>query len=212
MAMSSHAVSVILLAATGFASAGRIDLTVYENDDGADTTGLDLWVDVVDAGPFVDFVFHNESTISGFVTSVYFEDRSAADSLTAGSVFDQSSGVRFSEGATPGSPAGSIDAFGGDWAGELFDADADNPGPRWGIHVDETLTVRFELVGGASYSDVLADLQSANGMRIAQHVQGLGDSSVWTTNDVHVNPLPSAAAMGIGGLGLVMGGRRRRVR
>lgn len=184
------------------ASAGvRVDLLVYENADSADTSSLDLWVDVVNGGSFVDFVFHNDSTGPGVVANVYFEMNSL---IANGSIAGQSAGVDFDEGGSPPNPAQPAFLFGGSWGGNEFNARASSPAPHNGIGSGETLTVRFDLVG--SYGDVLAALKpgATDGFRIAQHVISVGQASVWTIN----TPTPGGAAL-LGVVGL-MGLRRRR--
>src|SRR5690606_23626652 len=53
------------------AAAERVDLVVFE---GSHFAGLDVWLDVVDRGSEVDFVFRNDSSIGSSVASVYFEN------------------------------------------------------------------------------------------------------------------------------------------
>lgn len=190
----------LLTAAAAAASADRVDLFVFENADGVDTSIVDLWVDVIDQGSNIDFVFHNDSTM-GAVTAVYFETNNL---IANGLIFGSAGTVNFAAGASPASPAGSVFAFGGSWAGNTYSADADSPGPTNGVGVGETLTVRFDLLG--SYADVLAALapSAADGFRIAEHAQAFGPYSLWTSNV----PAPGAAAfLGLAGL---LAARRRR--
>ncbi|MEZ6234140.1 MAG: PEP-CTERM sorting domain-containing protein [Phycisphaerales bacterium] len=193
-------------ACAGMAHAIRVDLGVYENASNASLSGIDLWVDVLDApGPAIDFVFHNDSTASSFITAVYFETGLAG--LSGGSIVDQSTGVSFNMGATPPNPAQPGFLFGGSWGGNLVSLDADNPSPTWGINEGglETLTVRLNASGINANGVAAAMLADPREFRIAQHVQGLenGAFSVWS-----VTPAPgSLALLGLGGLAA---GRRRR--
>lgn len=209
----------VLIAALGVApsvaSADRIDLIVFENADGADVSGLDLWVDVIDRGTHADFVFHNDSTISSFVRSVYIEGTDfAEDALDNGRVGpSQQDGVSFVEGGSPPNPAGSIKHFGGDWRGNLFASKASQSGSgKDGIDAGEQLVLQFDY-DQVSFATLISGLTSEQpGFRIAQHVQGLpGGYSVWTKNDTgeRVVPLPSAAMMSLAGMGLIAGRRRR---
>lgn len=209
----------VLIAALGVApsvaSADRIDLVVFENADGADVSGLNLWVDVIDRGTHADFVFHNDSTIASFVRSVYIEGTDfAEDALDNGRVGPtQQDGVSFVEGGSPPNPAGSIKDFGGNWQGNLFASKADNSGSgKDGIDQGEQLVLQFDY-DEMSFESLMSGLTSEQpGFRIAQHVQGLpGGSSVWTRNGTgeRVVPLPSAAMMSLAGMGLVAGRRRR---
>ncbi|MBX3322091.1 MAG: hypothetical protein KF757_03775 [Phycisphaeraceae bacterium] len=191
------------LLCVGAASAGvRVDLFVYENSDNGDVSMIDLWVDVVDSGSFVDFVFRNDSTGPATVANVYFEMNSL---LSGGSVHAQSGGVSFSTGGNPPNPAQPAFLYGGAWGGNLYRAGANPPPSFNGIDPGETLTIRFSLVG--SYADVVAALQpnATDGFRIAQHVISVNDDfSIWTIN----TPTPGGAAvLALGGLVAM---RRRR--
>lgn len=192
-------------ACAGMAHAIRVDLGVYENSNNASLSGIDLWVDVLDApGPAIDFVFHNDSTASSFITAVYFETGLAG--LSGGSIVDQSAGVAFAAPATPTNPAQPAFLWGGSWAGNLASFDANSPSPTWGINEGglETLTVRLNA-SGTNASAVAAALNAdPRRWRIAQHVQGIeGQFSVWS-----VTPAPGGLALlGLGGL--VVGRRRR---
>ncbi|MFG0241379.1 MAG: VPLPA-CTERM sorting domain-containing protein [Phycisphaerales bacterium JB054] len=216
MNSKKYALIALLGAASSVASADRIDLVVFENADDADVSGLSLWVDVIDRGTHADFVFHNDSTISSFVRSVYIEGTSFADdALDNGRVgASQQDGVSFVEGGSPPNPAGSIKHFGGNWQGNLFSSKADKGGSgKDGIDEGEQLVLQFDY-DQVTFAELMSSLTSDEpGFRIAQHVQGLPDgSSVWTKNDntpENVVPLPSGAAMSLAGLGLIAGRRRR---
>ncbi len=184
-------------AAANAGTVNRIDLLMFE-DNGVDPAIVDLWVDVVDAGSNVDFIFHNDST-DGSVANIYFENNLF---LSNGSINGVTGTVAFAEGGSPGTPPGTIGA----WGGNMFSASADNPAPTNGINPGETLTIRFDLAG--SFGDLfnaLEDPSGDNGFRIAQHAISFGSQSIWTTN-VTV-PAPGAlAVLGFGGLAI----RRRR--
>ncbi len=199
------------LAAT--ASATTLPLAVYENDDNADLTGLSLWVDIESnlAGT-VDFTFRNTST--GFnsiasVANIYFENVGAGQHpIGNGSVFGVDGGVSFAIGGAPPDPANPSDPT---WRGNLSRFSAANPAPSNGINSGESLTLRFDLMGGATLGDVV-DALTMGDFRIAQHVISVGsdnESSVWTITDTVVIPLPGAAGLGALGLGLVAIRRRR---
>lgn len=201
--------------AAAAANADRIDLFVFENADTADVSGLDLWVDVVDHGTHAEFVFHNDSTISSFVRSVYIEETDFTESTftDVGLADTQQAGVKFRNGGSPPKPAGSIKHFGGKWQGNLAAFRAKKPGSgKDGIDAGEQLSIEFALDGmtfDALMAGLTADLPT---FRIAQHVQGLpGGQSVWTLNEppARVVPLPSAAVLSLAGLGIVTNRRRR---
>src|SRR5690606_29522500 len=119
----------------------------------------------------------------------------------------QSPGVKFSSGASPGQPAGSIQHHGGAWS-TLYSADADAPPPMNGINagIGETLTVRFNLTGGYTVDDVIGAItDEPSRFRIAQHIQGLpGDASVWSVT------VPSPASLGLLSGCALLAMRRRR--
>ncbi|QKK07868.1 MAG: hypothetical protein HND58_06555 [Planctomycetota bacterium] len=207
----NHRIPVLscLCGIAAIASADIVPLTVYENADNADVSGLNLFVDVTDGGSYIEFAFGNSSTTSAVVTAVYVEDTNSIDGwLLNGHISAESTGVNFSDGATPANPAQMSDAFGGTWAGNLYSADADSPGPTNGINEtgNESLTLRFDYGGGATFADVLAALTADDpGFRFAQHVQGLpGGYSVWTTT------VPAPGSLGAIALAGLLAARRRR--
>lgn len=181
------------LAVSTAAHADRIDMFVFENADGVDTSGLDIWVDAVDGGTHIDLVFHNDSEADSFVTSLYIE----ATEFTSEGFEDmmiltpQPVGVDYESGAHPQDPAGSIDNYMTPWRGSLFSASPESPSPVNGINPGESLTIRAEY-DGINFSDVMNNLNSSDGFRIAQHIQGIGEgsSSVWAVNE----PVPEPAA------------------
>jgi len=187
------------------ALADRIDLFVYENADNADLTGIDLWADLVDGGTFIDITFYNDSTATSFVSAVYFE---AFSGLTGGSIVFESSGVDFSDGATPPKPAQPGFSYGGSWGGNLYSVDANPPSPKNGINHGgtESLTIRFDYAGGTTFGDVKSALTASDPTwRIAQHVQGLpGGYSVWSIT------VPAPGSLALIGLAGLAGFRRRR--
>lgn len=186
--------------ATAFAMANRVDLNIFENPGPVDPGTVDLWVDVLDMGSTVDFVFHNDST-DGVISNVYFEQNAL---IANGAITGSTGAVAFAVGGSPANPAGSIVGFGGTWDGNLFRVSANSPSPANGVGVGETLTISFDLVG--TYAQVLAALQpdATEGFRIVEHAISFGPYSLWTTNV----PTPGAAAiLGFGGL---LAARRRR--
>jgi MYXO-CTERM domain-containing protein len=213
--MHNHLVTIALLGAvSAAATAERVDLFVFENADGADVSGLNLWADVVDKGSYAEMVFHNDSTIDCFVRSIYIENTDfSSDALDVMSIQNpQPLGVKFKNGGSPPQPAGSIKNFGGDWQGNLFAAKANKPGSgKDGIDSGEHLVFEFDYSNFTFQEIIDALTADVPAFRIAQHVQGLpGGFSVWTMNDPEqAVPLPSAAGLSLAGIA-ALGLRRRR--
>jgi len=198
---------VVTSALVSSALAGeRFNLFVFENADGADTSILDIWVDVIGNGATVDFVWHNDSSAAANLSEIYIESSDASDLLLNAAILN-TGGVSYSSSASPGTPPGSVSLFGGAWGGSLFSADPDSPQANVNaINPGESLTTRFDLTGALTFADVIAALNGeTDAFRLAAHVQGIGADaeSVWL-----VTPTPSA--LSIMGLGLLVGSRRRR--
>ncbi|MEZ6243577.1 MAG: hypothetical protein R3B57_11105 [Phycisphaerales bacterium] len=207
--MRSITAALTLAALSTTALAGvRVDLFVFENQDSVPTGNIDIWVDVVDNGSTIDFVWHNDSTEAANLTSIYIENSNAAGLLSNANIMNVA-GVQYSSSATPPNPAGSIQFFGGAWQGNIFSADPDTPQPNVNaINPGESLTTRFDYSGGLTYQmviDSLLDPDFPTAFRLAGHVQGIGagDSSIWV-----VSPAPGSAGLLAGAA--LLGARRRR--
>ncbi len=204
------AAALAALSSTSLAGVStRFDLFVFENADGVPTGNIDIWVDVVDNGSTIDFVWGNDSTEPANLTSIYIESSDASMQLLNATIMNVA-GVDYASPATPPTPAGSIDMFGGAWQGAHFSADPNSPMPQVNaINPGESLTTRFDYSGGLTYQmviDSLSDLDSDSAFRLVGHVQGIGagGASIWV-----VNPTPGAASV-FGVAGLLAARRRRR--
>ncbi len=201
------AAGAIALASGSALADVRVSMFVFENDGGAPIEGLDIWVDAIDLGNEIEFVWHNDSTISANVTDIYVEGNDFTNTSLGSATIINNADVQYSEGSSPINPAGSIQFFGGVWKGTVFGADPDTPRPQNNaINPGESLAVRFTLEAGATFNDVLASLNAGeDGFRMAAHVQGLNpnDESLWV-----VTPAPGVAT--IFGLAAVGACRRRR--
>lgn len=192
-----------LMCAAAFSAHGQsFTFSIFENQDGVSTSGFNLNLDLNDGGSYVDFVVSNNSSIGGIATMILFESSNLDAQFGGMQILSSGVGPNWEPGSTGRNPPGSLDHYSGDWTGTLFNAEA-MPSPVLnGIHMGESMTVRFDL-GSASYDDVLAALQN-NDLRLVAHVQSLGPSSVWGV-------VPSPASFSVLGLaGIWVVSRRRR--
>jgi hypothetical protein len=195
---------VVAATMSGSAAADVISFEVFENGSGIPLAGLSAAAEVTGAGTTVTMQFRNGSTAPSVVTSIYIEGTAAAMTLLSGPeiVTPQMAGVNFVAGATPPNPPGSVAAWGGGWQGNLFSLRASGPAMQNGLSPGESVSVRFQLNG--SVDDMVRAI-TGGGMRLAQHVQGVGGGqSVWAVTV----PGPGGAGV-LAGL-CVFGARRRR--
>jgi len=159
------------------------------------------------------FTFRNQGMAQMTIAEVYFDDGTLlalSDLIDS----DQNSGdpnVDFEAGsaAPPDLPGGNdISPPFNVTAGFL--ADSDNPAPVNGVNPGEELGVFFTLQGGQDVNDVLDAIALAGedgGLRIGIHV--INFESGGSESFINIIPPPSAAGMGLAGLGLVAVRRRR---
>lgn len=219
-----------LLAFAAGAQAGTIGFSVFENADGVSLAGLDVFVEIegvnLDADAdfeAVDFTFRNHSTIGSTVTTVYFESSFGSLLTLSGSgIQAESSGVDFQDvdapgGSLPGHTVLASAPWNNPWSSAAFSSkksgSASN-GIDEGATEDEYLTLRFLLSGSTSVAQILAGITTDN--RIGVHIQRIGPgarssvSAITTTTTVV--PLPPAAWMALGTLGLLGAVRLHRRR
>jgi hypothetical protein len=194
------------------ANATAFDMSTFHNARSVDTSGLNLWVDVIDRGSHVDFEFHNDSSIYSSITHFYFEDTViGSGSLGNAQIIDQSSGADM-RGDTIGSPHSAI----GDWDGTQFRARS-----RWGaesmaVQQGEFLTVRFQY-RGSDYQSLLGSMFEEH-FDIAQKVEGVHGETVWTSQRTGggADPVPLPASVWLLGSGFMTwfggGAVRRRMK
>lgn len=145
---------------------------------------------------------------SYFIDGVYFYDgvlfglASIIDTDTGGD-----SGVDFEDPATPahlpGFDPGDYPAL--TYSAAVGSADAESPGPEWGISAGESLGVLFDLKTGKTYSDLIAGLNSGQ-VIVGVKAQGFGNYS----ESFITVPAPGAIVLGSIGVGLVGWLRARR--
>ena len=167
-------------------------------------------VEVTDlGGGQVQFDFMNSGPNASSITDVYFDDGTL---LGISSLIDADDGVGgdpgvdFSGGsaAPPNLPAGSM-ASPPFVATTGFLADSDPPPASMGVNPGEWLGVIFNLQGGGSFADILAELTSGE-LRIGVHLQALASGG----SESFVNvPIPEPGTVLLMGLGLAVLARRR---
>lgn len=159
-----------------------------------------LSVDVTNpGGGQIDFTFLNSGPAACSITDLYWDDGALLGiaSIVSGP------GTSFSQGASPGNLPGGNNCSPPFVATAGFTADSNPPAQPNGVNPGEFVTVRFNLIGGFTYADAIAQLADGT-VRIGIHVQGFASGG----SESFVIPTPGTAALGL--LGLAAAGRRRR--
>ncbi len=164
-----------------------------------------LSVEVSDAGGgLVDFKFVNAGPLASSITDLYWDD----GSLLGISSVVSGPGTNFSQGASPGNLPGGNNCSPPFVASAGFSADSNPPTQPNGVNPGEFVTVRFSLIGGQTYADVISELDSG-AVRIGIHVQGFASGG--SEGFVFVPGLaPTPGAAGLFALAGLLAFRRRR--
>jgi len=208
----SVAASAALLACIN-TQAESFGFSQLSNNAGVDISAQ-LNVDVADVGGEVCFTFSNIGPISSVISEIYFDDAPAGPGNDAGYL-----GVMTSIGAGWSTYSGSpSDLPGGNTADPAFTtagspiqyATANNPSPKNGIDLGESLDICFTYKNGGDINDVIADLISG-ALRIGLHIQGIGtsgQSDAYITGGGGTTSVPDGGAtllllgMGVTALGI----------
>lgn len=194
----------------GDAAIGEAQLSVTISDYTVDGSGGGL------ADTQVLFTFFNIGPAASSITDIYFDDGTLLD---ISSILN-STGVDFTEGASPGNlPGGNGISF-ETTAGFLADSAA--PTQPNGVNPGEQVSILFDLLTGVTLEDTIAALAPASpglipDLRIGIHVQGFASGgSESFVNGPPTEPGPGVpvpaplALLGFGGLLLGWTTRKQR--
>ena len=231
-------VSLVLVFVFVLSTEARADLYLYgfeviENN--SNTAVVDqLSVKVTDpGGDQVLFTFFNDGPTGEIydvpdpcqssITDVYFEDGAL---LGIAEILDDpyniTNPVAFAIPATPANLTGANNAYPPFEATVDFTADSNAPVQPNGVNPDESLGIKFDLIEGATFDDVIAAINVGfdpynpdyyDGenwlvphLRIAIRVQGIGEFS----DSLIMTPEPGSLLLGSIGIGMVIARCRKR--
>jgi hypothetical protein len=158
-------------------------------------------VDVTDAAGQALFTFSNTGADDSSITDVYFDDGAL---LSIVLIINSPPDVEFSLGAIPSELPGANNASPPFVTTPGFSSDADEPIASNGVNPGEMLGIQFDLQGGQSFADVLADLANGSlrvGIRVQDFASGGSESLV---------NIPEPATGLLVAMGLCVIGRRTR--
>lgn len=195
----------LALAAPVLAAPVPITFTRITNNSPTDVASQFLAVADEGAGGTVTFTFTNTAVIPSNIANIYFDD----DNLLSFNQFVTQTGTSFSQGGSPGNVPGGNSISPAFDATTALNVSADPGPPANGIDTaTDVLTVRYNLLGGATFAD-LTDALNSGDLRLGLHVRSIGEEG---ESDSFVSgviiPLPTTA--GLAGLGLAGLALRRR--
>jgi len=173
-----------------------------------------LFVDVLNGGSEVTFIFRNEGPDICSITDVYFDDGTLLELTGLWDLDDPVGGpfgdpnVDFSPGATPSELPGANLIFPAFETSLGFSADSDPPPPSWGVEPGQWLGVLFSLDPNGTPEDVIDELNDGT-LRIGLHVQAFGNGGIDSESFVNVPEPASMLLLTVGGLTLL---RKRKPR
>lgn len=164
----------------------------------------------------VRFTISNDSDVgtTSDITAIYFDD----GLLGIASVSPATTTVRFrpdsvnkvNPGELPAGKNGDLlnpkftTTLYPDGSGKKFSADADNPGPKYGLGYSEYVDITFNI--GNSVAEVITRMDTS-ALRVGVHIQDLPGGK--SGSAVSVIPAPAAVVLGLIGLGALGVWRRR---
>lgn len=205
--LAGHVAGVIaLLGSAGVASANSIQLDFFKITNNSAlynvASQFDVTLNSVAGQPNqVMFEFRNDVGIASSITRIYFYDGVLLNMVLP---HVSSAGVDFESPTNPGHLPG----FNGDALSVFGAAGSGPPTSHNGIDAaGEWLRITWNLQPGKTWQDVVDGFGNGQ-IIIGMHIQALpdGESDSYLT----LIPLPSAGFLGLAGLGLVGGIRRRR--
>jgi hypothetical protein len=188
------------------------------SNGGAAGVAGQLAVVIEDAGGGqVSFTFHNKGSLASSITDVYFDD----GTLLGIASVSESTGVAYSQNASPGELPSGNTATPPFETSEGFSADSDSPstqanGVNATVADTEYVTILFDLINAKTFADTLAALADGS-LRIGIHVQGYasGDSESFINNTTETTVLVPDGGSTIAMLGFALMGAdflRRKIR
>jgi len=152
-----------------------------------------LQMDVTQVGNQVFFTFTNTGLDACSITDIYFDDDVPLLSFVG---LNQTKGVDFSEGASPGDlPSGMNYLF-----STNYSYDSNPPAQPNGINPGEYLTIVFAYENSYNFNDVLNGLNNGS-FRVGLHVQGF-DSEGSESFINNTAPVPEPSTMLLLGSGM----------
>jgi hypothetical protein len=215
--MSTAVATAALALGIAFSPAQAATINFFNiSNNGNQNVGGQLGAEITQGvGNQVLFKFLNAVGIASSIADIYFADNLALFAPPP-VILQQTAGVSFGVGASPASLPGQNNAVPAFVSTTSLSLDSNAPVLANGINsASEFLLLGLNLVGGKTFSDVLAAL-SNGALRLGLHVQGIGTtggSDSYVNNPPSAVPLPAGvwlfgtALVGMGALGVK---RRRR--